>query len=185
MGKLILFNMMTVDGYFEGEDQSLEWHHVVTEFNDFAIEQLNSSDILVFGRVTYELMAGYWPSKDALKNDPVVAEKMNSISKIIFTKTMDKATWINTRHFRDHPELVIVELKKNSTKNIYVFSSAYLSETFNRFKLFDEFRIMLNPIILGKGIPLFNNIPGQINLTLHQSRVFKSWNILLQYLPKY
>jgi dihydrofolate reductase len=75
MRKLILFNMISMDGFFEGIDHSLEWHNVDEEFNVFAIEQLNSADMLLFGRKTYDLMAGYWPSLAATTDDPIVAIK--------------------------------------------------------------------------------------------------------------
>ncbi len=185
MGKLIQFNMMTVDGFFEGINKEIDWHNVDGEFNDYAVDQLDSAAALIFGRKTYELMAGYWPSQEAETNDPVVAEKMNTISKVVFSSTLNKPDWNNTRLYKNNVEKVVSDLKKNTDKDIFVFGSANLSEALIRFKLFDEFHIMLNPVILGKGIPLFRNKSGRINLTLYQTRVFKSGNILLRYLPKY
>ena len=81
MSKMILFNMMSIDGFFEGSNKEIDWHNVDNEFNDFAIEQLNKASLLIFGRLTYELMASHWPSPSARSNDPIVAEKMNSIPK--------------------------------------------------------------------------------------------------------
>ena len=76
MRKLFVFNLVTLDGYFEGQNRDISWHNVDAEFNEYAIDMLNSVDMLLFGRVTYELMAGFWPTPDAIKNDPIVAEKI-------------------------------------------------------------------------------------------------------------
>src|SRR5215475_12796140 len=97
MRKLFSFNMMTLDGFFEGATPwDISWHNVDDEFNEFAIEQMETIGTLLFGRVTYEGMANYWPSPEALTNDPVVAGLMNSIPKIVFSKTLDKVEWNNT-----------------------------------------------------------------------------------------
>ena len=77
MRKLYLFNMMTLDGFFEGPNHDISWHNVDKEFNDFAIAQLSETGTLMFGRVTYELMASYWPAQEAIKDDPIVAGIMN------------------------------------------------------------------------------------------------------------
>jgi dihydrofolate reductase len=97
MRKVILANLISVDGYFEGPNRELDWHNVDAEFNEQAGEMLNSVDIILFGRVTYQLMASYWPTPDAIKNDPIIAKKMNSLSKIVFSKTLEKAEWENTK----------------------------------------------------------------------------------------
>jgi len=93
MGKVIVFNLITIDGFFERPKHEIDWHHVDEEFNEFAIEQLNTVDTLLFGRVTYDLMANYWPTPTAIKNDPIVANKMNSLPKIVISKTLSHADW--------------------------------------------------------------------------------------------
>ncbi len=102
MRKIYVFNLITLDGFFEGPNRELDWHNVDGEFNEFAIEQLNNSGLLLFGRVTYELMASYWPTELALKDDPIVADMMNSIPKIVFSRTLKKADWNNTRLIKDN-----------------------------------------------------------------------------------
>ena len=89
--------MVTVDGYFAGPNGEIDWHQVDAEFNDFAIHQLNSADLLLFGRVTYQLMADYWPTPMAIKDDAIIAKKMNTINKLVFSKTLETAEWENTR----------------------------------------------------------------------------------------
>ncbi len=92
MRKLLMFNLVTLDGYFEGPNRDISWHNVDAAFNAYAVDMLNSVDTLLFGRVTYELMARFWPSPDAIKNDPLVAERMNNLSKIVFSRTLDRVT---------------------------------------------------------------------------------------------
>lgn len=88
MRNLYLFNMVSLDGFFEGPDRDIYWHTVDDEFNDFAIKQLDNVDTLLFGRVTYELMASYWPTPEAVENDPLVARRMNETAKIVFSRTL-------------------------------------------------------------------------------------------------
>jgi dihydrofolate reductase len=179
--KLYLFDLITLDGYFEGPNQDISWHNVDREFNEFAIQQLNEIGTLLFGRVTYQLMASYWPTETALKDDPVVAEKMNSLPKVVFSRTLEKAGWNNTRLFKDDIVSKVAELKQHSEKDIAVFGSSNLSLTLIKHKLIDEFRIMVNPILLGNGIPLFRGISERLSLKLLKTKTFKSGNILLYY----
>ena len=88
MRKLTVFNFVTLNGYFEGPKGDISWHKHGADENEYAIEKLGTGNMLLFGRVTYEMMAGYWPTPDAIKNDPVVAERMNSAEKIVFSRTL-------------------------------------------------------------------------------------------------
>lgn len=184
MCKLILFNMMTVDGFFEGPAREIDWHNVDNEFNAFAIEQLNSASLLIFGRVTYELMAGYWPTPNALSDDPVVAEKMNSIQKIVFSKTLDVADWNNTRLIKELTPEECIKLKQQNDRDIYIFGSANLASAFRKLDLIDEYRIIINPLLLGQGISLFKFAGQKQELKLIKTKTFGSGNILLYYEPK-
>jgi dihydrofolate reductase len=93
--------MITLDGLFEGQDHNIGWHNVDAEFNEFAIAQLNEIGTLLFGRITYQMMASYWPTSEAVKNDPVVADLMNRLPKIVVSKTMAIAEWNNTSLIKD------------------------------------------------------------------------------------
>jgi len=175
--------MITIDGFFEGVNQSIEWHNVDEEFNEFAIEQLNSADMLFFGRVTYDLMAGYWTSVNATKDDQDVASKMNTISKIVFSKTLEKADWENAKLIKENLNDEITKLKSQSGKDILVLGSAELVSSLIEMDLIDEFRIMVNPIVIGQGKPLFVNIKKNLNFKLINTRIFNSGNVLLYYEP--
>ncbi len=183
MSKIILFNMITLDGFFEGADREIDWHNVDSEFNDFAIDQLNNASALIFGRITYELMAAYWPSPEALGDDPRVAGKMNSIPKIVFSKSLKEAKWNNTKLVSNDIAGTCKNLREKSEKDIYVFGSADLASTLIKLNLIDEFRIMLNPILLGKGNPLFKSLQERKKLKLKKTTIFSSGNVLLCYDP--
>jgi dihydrofolate reductase len=183
MRKLFSFNMVTLDGFFEGPNQEIDWHNVDEEFNEFAIEQTSAVDTLLFGRVTYQLMASYWPTPDAIANDPIVADMMNRTPKIVFSRTLDKAEWNNTRLIKDHIAEEITKLKQQPGKDLALFGSANLMSTLVQMDLIDEHRIMVNPIVLGSGKPLFQGINDPLKLKLVNTRVFRSGNVLLYYVP--
>ena len=109
MRKIIVQEMTTVDGFFAGPNGEIDWHRVDAEFNEYATQFLDTIVTLMFGRVTYDMMASYWPTSAALEDDPHVAEKMNNLSKIVFSKTVDKATWNNSKMFS---EINVDEIKK-------------------------------------------------------------------------
>lgn len=183
MRKVILFNMVTLDGFFEGPNGEIDWHKVDEEFNQFAIDQLNSVDVLLFGRVTYELMASYWPTPAATADDPIVAEKMNTMSKIVFSRTLEKAEWQNTRLAKENVVEEITRLKQQPGQDLIIFGSADLTATFIQHGLIDEYRIMVNPVVLGNGKPLFKGIKDKFNLKLLKTKTFSSGNVLLYYQP--
>ena len=181
MRKLFVFNLITLDGFFEGPNQSIDWHNVDGEFNEFAAEQLAEIDVIVFGRVTYQGMASYWPTSFAIENDPVIAAKMNSMSKIVISHTLDKAEWNNTRLIKDNVAEEIAKLKRQPGKDLAVFGSGNLTASLMQMGLVDELRILVNPIVLGRGTPLFQSTADPIKLKLIKTRTFGNGNVLLCY----
>ncbi len=175
--------MVTLDGYFEGPGQDISWHNVDEEFNEFAIEQLNGLDALLFGRVTYQMMASFWPTQFAKEDDPVVAEKMNAIPKIVFSRTLDKADWSNTRLVKEHVAEEVSQLKQLPGKDLAIFGSSDLAASLLHMGLLDELRIMVNPVVLGEGKSLFAGMHEKHNLKLLKTRTFRSGNVLLYYQP--
>ena len=184
MPKLFAFNMMTLDGFFEGpEPWSIDWHHTDQEFNDFAVEQLHTIGTLVFGRATYQGMASYWPSPAALESDPIVAGAMNNLPKIVVSTTLAAADWSNTRIIRHNVADEIARLKQQPGKDLALFGSARLLSTLMKLNLIDEHRVMVNPVVLGRGTPLFQGIADRLDLKLVGVRPFTSGNVLLTYAP--
>jgi dihydrofolate reductase len=183
MRHVIIFMMVTLDGFFEGPNQDISWHNVDGEFNEFAVEQLNSVDTLLFGRVTYGGMASYWPTPIAAKDDPVVANQMNTKSKIVFSKTLSGVEWQNTRLVKENIPEEIMKQKQQPGKDLAIFGSSNLAVTFIQHGLIDEYRLMINPVVLGRGTPLFNGLRDKLDLKLIKTRAFKSGNVLLYYQP--
>ena len=183
MRKVILFMAVSLDGFFEGPNREIDWHNVDKEFNEFAISQLNEFGTLLFGRVTYQLMAGYWPTPAATTDDQFVAGKMNSLPKIVFSRTLDKADWNNTRLVKDNVAEEVNKLKNQPGKDIAIFGSSNLCVSFIQMGLIDEFRIMVNPVVLGNGHPLFGGIRDKLKLKLLKTKTFSSGNVLLYYQP--
>jgi dihydrofolate reductase len=182
MRKVIMFNLITVDGYFEGPNKwDISWHQVDSEFNEFSIEQLNKAGGLIFGRVTYQGMASYWPTPTALQNDPVVAGKMNSIPKYVFSKTLDKVDWNNSQLIKGDAVREMTRIKNEPGKDLLLFGSADLARTFTRNNLIDEYRLMVNPVVLGKGDPLFTENGSMLKFKLLDTKIFSNGNVLLSY----
>ena len=183
MRKTIVSEMMTLDGFFAGPDREIDWHNADGEFNEYAAAMLDSADTLVFGRVTYELMAGYWPARGAAEDDPLVAAKMNALEKVVFSRTLEKTGWNNARLAMAGVGEEIGEIKKRPGKDILVLGSGSIVSECARLGLVDEYRIMVNPVILGRGLTLFKDMPGRLKLKLVKTRTFRSGNVLLCYEP--
>ena len=174
--------MASLDGYDEGTSPwALDWHNVDEEFNDFAAQQLEASDVLLFGRATYAGMAQYWPSEEAIRDDPKIASLMNRKPKIVFSQTLDalEPEWANTRLLKDVRELTT--LKKQSGNDLLILGSAVLTTRLMELGMLDELRIMINPVILGAGRSLFETARKRLKVKLVSTREFRSGNVLLTY----
>ncbi len=180
MKKLIMWNLISLDGYFEGEKAwDLDFHDLAwgKELEDFSIEQLKSADMIIYGEKTYKGMADYWS-----KAEGETAKYMNKVSKVVCSKTLPTADWNNTKIVRD----AVAELskfKKEGEGNMFVFGSGILSEALINANLFDEYRLVIVPVILGKGKRLFNEgLPYQ-KLKLLESRQLQTGGVILRYAP--
>jgi len=183
MRKLIVFNLVSLDGYFTGEGGDISWHMVDDEFQELANEAANSGSTLLFGRVTYQLMAGFWPTPDAIKTDPVVAEGMNTSEKIVFSRTLDEVQWHNTRLVKDDMLGEVRRLRQGNGKNLAVLGSGTIVAQLAAADLIDEYQILINPMVLGRGRTMFEGIHQRLNFKLIRSRVFGNGNVLLCYEP--
>ncbi len=182
MRKLIVWNLMTLDGYFEGNTPwDLDFHMLAwgDELEQYARELGNEGDLLVFGRKTYEGMAAYWPTAT---ETPEIAAYMNSISKIVASRTMEKADWNNSRVVSD-PVADLKRLKDEPGKTIFVFGSAELTDVLGKAGLIDEYRICLVPVIRGSGNPHFKPAAGQVQLKLLEAKPLKTGGVILRYEP--
>jgi dihydrofolate reductase len=183
MGKLIVFNFVTLNGFFKGPQGDISWHRHGAEEGDYAAGQLKGGSILLYGRVTYEMMASYWSTPMAMKNDPIVAEGMNRAEKIVFSKSMKEAEWSNTRLVKANIEEETRKLKKTAGKDLALLGSGSIATQLADADLIDEYQIMVDPVVLGDGTPILKNLKHKLDLRLTGSRTFKSGVILLVYQP--
>jgi dihydrofolate reductase len=175
--------MTTLDGYHEGINHDITWHNAANEeFSDFANKQLDEADTLIFGRRTYDMMAGFWPTEQGMEADPETARRMNATRKVVFTHTPPADEWENTE-VSDNVTHKIRELKTEDGKDIAVLGSNNLCVTLLREGLLDEIRIMVNPVVTGKGTTLFDGIDNRHDFKLTDTRTFDSGNVLLTYEP--
>jgi dihydrofolate reductase len=179
---LFAFEFVTADGLFEGASPwSLDWHNVDAEFNDHAVRQLEASDTLLFGRRTYEGMAGYWPTEAARTDDPVVARLMNDTPKVVFSASLERVGWENTRLCRDGAGDEVRRLKALPGKEIAILGSSDLTASLVGLGLVDEIRLMVNPVLLGAGRRVFDGLGRSLRLRLLRTQTFRSGNVLLCY----
>ena len=183
MRKLIFQMMVTLDGFFEGPQHEIDWHVVDDEFNQYAWELCGGLDTLLFGRLTYELMAAFWPSPQALKDDPVTAGWMNTLNKVVFSRTLNSVSWQNTRLVKTDPVAEVTRMKTIPGKDLAIFGSSDLSLPLAEADLIDEYRLFINPMILGSGKRLFNGLAHRLELKLDNTKLFKSGLVGLFYSP--
>jgi dihydrofolate reductase len=183
MRRVIFQMMVSIDGYMEGANKELDWHNIDSDFNKYSLSLLDSLDTLVFGRVTYELMANYWTTETAMKNNNILAEKMNSLRKIVFSSTLEKADWNNTRLFKGNIADEIARQKLRQCKDLAILGSSDLALSLIPAGLINEYRIIVNPVVVGNGKTLFRGIDSRLKLKLMYSKTFRSGNVLLCYSP--
>lgn len=176
--------MVSLDGFFEGPDHDLSWHNADNdEFADFANEQTASVGGILFGRRTYDMMADFWPKPIGEEADPTTAKLMNQAQKYVVTHHSFESEWENTEVITTDVQEKIQELKAQNNKDLAVFGSSNLCLTLLEAKLLDELRIMVNPVVIGSGTPLFHGYKYRLKFQLIDSRPFKSGNVLLTYKP--
>jgi len=186
MRRLVVFNHVTLDGYFAGVNGDISWAHKDdkdAEWNAFVADNAKAGDLLLFGRITYELMAGYWPTPQAIANDPIVAERMNTLPKVVFSRTLDKASWNNTKLVKGDMAAAIRTMKKEPGKDMAILGSGSIASQLAQEGLIDEYQIVVNPVALGKGRTMFDGIKEPLTLKLTKTRTFGNGNVLLCYEP--
>jgi len=182
MSRLIQWNMLSLDGYFEGaKSWDVEWFHGFfgPELEKFSIEQLRRADALVFGRVTYEGMAAFWQTARG-----EVAELMNNLPKVVFSRTLERTDWANTRLVKADAVPEVRELKRRGSRDIFVFGSGDLCAGLLAAGLFDEVRLGLIPMVLGRGATLFGRDLNRRAMKLLEARPLANGCVILRYEPR-
>ena len=164
MRKLSVFNLITLDGYFAGSGGDISWHMVDNEFQELANAAANSGNTLLFGRKTYELMASYWPTPAGLQDDPIVAEGMNKLEKIVFSRSLDRVDWHNSRLVKGDLLDEIRRLKVGVGSDLTILGSGSIVAQLAQVELIDEYQLLLNPVPSVADGPCSRRSIGRCNL---------------------
>jgi dihydrofolate reductase len=186
MNRLNAFLNVTLDGYFCGPDGDMSWAHSGAddpEWQAYVDGNAKGGGALVFGRVTYEMMASYWPTPIAAQNAPVVAERMNQMRKIVFSRTLDRVSWNNTTLLKGDLIQEARKLKTEPGDDMTILGSGSIVAQLAAARLIDEFQLVVNPFVLGKGRTPFDGLPQAQPLKLASSRAFGNGKVVLCYQP--
>jgi dihydrofolate reductase len=186
MRKVSVFNTVSLDGYFTDEKNDMSWAHQGgddPEYQAFTNDNAGGGGALIFGRVTYELMASFWPTPQAAKQMPKVAEQMNNLSKVVFSKTLNTVDWQNTKLVKTDPAAEIRKMKQESGPDMVIMGSGTIVSQLTQAGLIDEYQIIVQPLILGKGRTMFDGITKRVAVKPMATRTFKNGKIFIRYEP--
>jgi dihydrofolate reductase len=184
MRKLTVFNAISLDGYFTDAKGDMSWAHKQdAEWQAFAAENASGGGALVFGRITYEMMAAFWPTPAAFEANAVVAERMNNLPKIVFSTTLTKSSWNNTTLVKDDIATEMRKLKNETGPDMVIMGSGTIVAQLTEARLIDCYQMVLNPIVLGSGRTMFDGVHERKGLQLTQTRPFSNGNVVLSYEP--
>ncbi|MDY9926913.1 dihydrofolate reductase family protein [Methanosarcina sp.] len=182
--RIIASEMITLDGYFAGQDGEIDWFFWNEEMAQSAIDLISTADTLLFGRVTYELMASYWPSASPPTEDPIIIDKMNNLPKIVFSRALKKVEWgkwNNVRLVKEITSEEILKMKKQPGKNMVIYGSGSIVSAFMNLGLIDEYYLFVNPVVLGRGKSLFKDLNDRHKMKLIRTKAFSNGVVLLHY----
>jgi dihydrofolate reductase len=180
MPKIIVFNNVSLDGYIADASGDMSWAHKQdAEWTTFISGNAKGKATFLFGRVTYQMMADFWPTPEALKLMPDVAKSMNGGKKIVFSRTLSEATWSNTTLLKGDLPAAVRKLKKGKGPDLVVFGSASIVAQLAGEGLVDEFQLAIHPVVLGTGKSMFAGTGKRIDLKTTRTRAFKNGCVLV------
>jgi dihydrofolate reductase len=186
MRTLLAFENISIDGCFADASGDISWAHREPpdpEFDAFIAGNASGGGVLLLGRITYELMAGWWPTEQAKQANPVVAERMNSLQKVVFSRTLRDAAWSNTTVVSDGMPAAVRRMKEEPGPGMVILGSGSIVTQLAREGLIDEYQLVLNPVILGGGRQLCEGLGDRLGLRLDSARTFANGNVVLRYVP--
>jgi dihydrofolate reductase len=184
MAKLNSFTFMSLNGFYKGMDEDIQWHQHGKEEAEYSVESLKTGNTLLFGRKTYEMMKSFWPTQMAFDTYPEVADLMNKAEKLVVSSSVTSADWNNTKIIHNNLVENIERLKLTHKNDITILGSGSLLRQLSEANLIDAYQIMIDPVFIATGQPILDNINRNINLKLKKSRVLNSGTILLFYEQK-
>ena len=185
MRKLGVFLSVSLDGYFTDALGDMSWaHNDDPQFNAFVAGNASGGGELLMGRITYELMASYWPTPHAMERDPIVAKAMNNLPKVVFSRTLKEASWNNTRLAADELGQEVRRMKQSEGPDLVILGSGSVAGQLAEQGLVDEFQFVVVPLALGAGRSMFAGITRRMPLSLSATRTFHNGNVLLTYVKE-
>lgn len=184
MRRLSAFEFLSLDGYYVDGDGEMQWAYEGppdAEWDRFVAGNASQGSTLVFGRVTYAMMAGYWPTPLAMEQNPMVAKRMTALNKLVFSRSLDSVTWANTRLVKSDAVSEMQKLKRGSGEEMVILGSGSLVAQFTAAGLIDDFQLVMNPLALGQGRNLFQDLKQAHHMELTGTRAFKNGKVLLNY----
>jgi dihydrofolate reductase len=182
MRKLHVFDNVSLDGFFVDAQGDMTWaHRPDEEWNAFASSNASGDGELLFGRVTYEMMAAFWPTPQAAQRLPAVAAGMNAMRKFVFSRMLDTVSWQNTTLLKGDLASEVRQLKRQPGPDIVILGSGSIVSQLTAAGLIDEYQIVVNPIVLGTGRTLFESVRARVSLKLTKVRSFQNGNLVLWY----
>lgn len=186
MRKIIFLMHASLDGYVADSNGEMDWIVYDKEVEQYSHDLHATTDAAIYGRVTYQMMESYWPSVLTDPNaDPAAlnhARWVDEATKVVVSTTLDSVSWRNTVLIKDNIAEQIKSMKQQSGKDMWLLGSPTLAQTFMRLGLIDEYRINVNPVMLGSGKPLFADT--KLDLELLEAKTFKGGVVALRYVPK-
>lgn len=184
MRKVRVYESISVDGYFTDAHGDMSWaHRSDPEWNAFTAENASGGATLLLGRITYDLMRGFWSTAAARESNAKVAEGMNEMQKVVFSRTMKVASWRNTLLVHDDLPGTVRRMKGEAGPDLVILGSGTIVAQLTAARLIDEYQFVLSPIVLGGGRTPFEGIPGRLQLVRHATRAFTNGNIVTWYRP--
>ncbi|WP_149694631.1 dihydrofolate reductase family protein [Chitinophaga sp. CF418] len=185
MRKIIVSMNVTLDGFMAGINGELDWHFPLwnDEMSIYFCDQLGKTDTILLGRVSYERMARYWPNKTFTGIELEYADMMNNHNKVVFSQTLESATWSNTRLVRENIGEEVLKMKQSPGKDMIIYGSGSIVRSFIQEGLIDEFQIWVHPVFIQHGVPMFRDMEENIHLQFMKARTFRSGVVILYYKP--
>jgi dihydrofolate reductase len=184
MRRLTVFDNVSLDGYFVDGNGDMNWaHNNDPEWNAFAAENASGGGALLLGRITYDMMASFWPTAKAMQTMPEVAKGMNNMPKFVASRTLREPTWSNTTVVKGDLAAAVRKLKQESGPDLAILGSGTIVSQLAQEGLIDEFQIVVHPIALGTGRTLFEGAKQKLALKRTKSRTFGNGNVLACYEP--
>jgi dihydrofolate reductase len=186
MRKIIVTMWITLDGFIAGPSEEMDWVLVDDEMGKYEDSMVSNAATLLLGRVTYDSFAGAWPyvpdNPEASEGEKEYARKVNALQKVVFSKSLEKAEWHDSKLLREVNPAEIEKLKQEPGKDLVIYGSASIVQQLTNLGLIDEYQLLVHPIVLGSGKRLFKDV-SNTNLKLVETKTFSSGVVLLTYQP--